>query len=145
MTTDTQKPRPIVARVILHVRVGPGLSTRAVVRIRGDAIMMPMKECRRRTTRRPGEAVAGPDAFERLVRIMKDSERLLLELQGVDARLGEARSYLAAPGSSLPLALGTLAHLKTKRSGLLTLLRSCRIAAEEVLGPLEPVEAVPMS
>ena len=51
---------------------------------------------------------------------------------------GPARAYLAEPGSHLPLALGTLAHLKARRTGLLALLRAGRIAAEAIVGPLDP-------
>ena len=110
--------------------------------------MMPTKERRRPTicrsaTCRPTDEAGGPDLFERLVRIMKENERLLLELKALDARIGAARAYLAGPGCHLPLALGNLAHLRTKRSGLLTLLRAGRIAAEAIVGPLEPAAPAP--
>jgi len=104
--------------------------------------MMPTTGCRR-TTCRPSEEAAGPDLFERLVRIMKANEALLGELKALDGRLGAARAYLAEPGSHPALALATLAHLKTKRSGLLTLLRAGRIAAEAIVGPLDPARVSP--
>ena len=105
--------------------------------------MMPTKGCRRRISDRTSEGSAAPDLFGRLVRIMKANEALLLDLKAMDARLGAARAYLAEPDSHLPLALGTLAHLKTKRAGLLTLLRAGRIAAEAIVGPIDPAGVSP--
>ncbi len=73
------------------------------------------------------------DPFGRLVRLMKTNERLFADLKALDAKVGQAKSYLLAPDSHLPLALANLARLKSKHSGLLALLRANRIEALDAL------------
>lgn len=85
----------------------------------------------------------GPDLFGRMVRVMKDHERLVIELESTNARLGRARVYLASPACHLALALTYFAHLQAKRSGLLDLLNANRIEAERILGACDPAGAPP--
>jgi len=86
----------------------------------------------------PGLETAGmgraADPFGRLVGIMKSNERLFADLRALEVKIGQAKSYLAAPDSHLPLALANLDRLKSKHSGLLALLRANRIEALVALG-----------
>ena len=80
----------------------------------------------------------GDDTFGRIVRLVKDNDRLFAELAAIHARIGRARSYLADPDCHLPLALAlaNLSRLKATHSGLLARLRSNRIEALHALGML---------
>ena len=78
----------------------------------------------------------GEDAFGRIVRLMKDNERLFADLGAIVARIEQARAYLAVPDCHLPLGLANLSRLKVKHSGLLALLRANRIEALDALGTL---------
>lgn len=89
----------------------------------------------------PADPIAGKvhetDAFGRIVRLLKDNERLSADLKAIHSQIGQARAYLAAPDCHLPLALATLTRLKSKHSGLLALLRANRIEALRALANLE--------
>ena len=80
---------------------------------------------------------APPNLFERLVGIMQENERLLLDLKAMTEKCQTARAYLASPDCNVSLALANLNRLRAKRSGLLMVLRANRIAGEELLATLE--------
>jgi hypothetical protein len=75
---------------------------------------------------------ARPDAFERLVRLLKDNERLVGELRSLGDRLMRARAYRAEPGCNVALAEAHINRLRAKHSGVLALLRANRIEAHEL-------------
>lgn len=76
-----------------------------------------------------GSTAARAGGFERLVRLLKDNERLVGELQGLGGRLARARAYRAEPGCNVPLAEAHINRLRAKHSGVLALLRANRIEA----------------
>ena len=88
---------------------------------------------------------ARPNIFERLVGIMRENERLLLDLKAMTQKCQAARAYLAAPDCNVTLALANLNRLREKRSGLLAVLRANRLAGEDLLATLEcgPLSARP--
>jgi hypothetical protein len=87
--------------------------------------------------RRPSSASPDPPAtgadssspsFLRLVRIYVQNEALLKELSRSQQGIEQALTYLGQPGANTRLGRARLAQLRRKRSGLLCLLRSNRIA-----------------
>ncbi len=93
------------------------------------------------TTRRlPLEGEAGterPNVFGQLVGLMKENERLLLDLQRMNEKCRDARAYLASPDCKVTLALAYFNKVRAKRAELLTVLRANRFAGEELLASLE--------
>ncbi|HWE35902.1 MAG TPA: hypothetical protein VG406_04960 [Isosphaeraceae bacterium] len=85
-----------------------------------------------RTCASTGGAAARPDAFERLVRLLKDNERLVGELKDLGDKLLRARAYRADPGCNVALAEAHINRLRAKHSGVLALLRANRIEAHEL-------------
>jgi hypothetical protein len=77
-------------------------------------------------TRTPADA---PDEFGRVVRLVRDNERLFAELESVRSRARRAWAHLAQPGGNAGLALVQLDRLRAKRSALLAHLRANRAAA----------------
>ena len=74
------------------------------------------------------------DVFGRLVRLVRDNERLQAELDATRARVRDAFDYLAAPNANPALALALLERLRLRRSALLAHLRANRVEARELLG-----------
>lgn len=78
------------------------------------------------------------DAFGRLVRLVRDNERLQAELDATRAKVRDAFDYLAAPNANPALALALLERLRLRRSALLAHLRANRVEARELLGHHAP-------
>ena len=76
--------------------------------------------------------------FGRLVRLVRDNERLTAELEATRSRAHRAWSYLAMPGANPALALAELERLRHKRSAILAHLRANRVAARALLGAGAP-------
>ena len=79
-----------------------------------------------------------PNDFERLVRLVRDNERLRADLEATRARARRAWAYLTEPASNPALALAQLEHLRQKRSAILAQLRANLIEARELLGGEAP-------
>ena len=77
------------------------------------------------------------DLFGRIVAIMKQNERLIADLDGTREQAAEAFQYLEKPGANRGLARAQIGRLRSKRSGLLAMLRANRIEALSILGHLE--------
>ncbi|RUL87251.1 hypothetical protein TsocGM_13590 [Tautonia sociabilis] len=74
------------------------------------------------------------DEFGRLVRLVRENERLHAELEAVRVRTNRAWAYLSEPGCNAALAMAQLDRLRLRRSALLAHLRANRIEARELLG-----------
>jgi hypothetical protein len=73
------------------------------------------------------------DAFARLAALVRSNDRLLAELKALDARLAEARAYLATPLANLQLGQAHRDRIQARRVRVLTILRANRLAAREFL------------
>lgn len=73
------------------------------------------------------------DALARLVALVQSNDRLTAELKRLDSLLKDARDYLAEPGCNLLLGTTQEARIRDKRSLVMTVLRSNRVAAREFL------------
>lgn len=76
------------------------------------------------------KAAGQPDAFGRLVGLLRDNERLVGELRILGDRMLRARAYRAEPGCNVALADAHINRLRAKHSGVLALLRANRIEAQ---------------
>jgi hypothetical protein len=85
---------------------------------------------------RPGQAPR--DDFGRLVRLVRENERLLSELDRVRGQSQRAWAYLGEPGSNPALAMAQLERLRMRRSAVLAHLRANRVEARALLGGLPP-------
>jgi hypothetical protein len=74
------------------------------------------------------------DLFEQLVSTYRRQRSLLAQLHDLNQERLRAVAYLASPTPHLALGLAHLESLKTKRHGVLTLLRANRRRAEQLLG-----------
>lgn len=84
----------------------------------------------------PGRPVL--DDFGRLVRLVRDNERLFSELEAVRSQARRAWSYFTEPGCNSALAIAQLDRLRMKRSALLAHLRANRVEARSLLGSTPP-------
>jgi hypothetical protein len=80
-----------------------------------------------------GPGVQAPNDFESLARVVRSNERLFEELGALGVNLGRARAYLTEPVCHRHLADANVSHLKTRRSGILALMRANRLEAWEIL------------
>ena len=76
---------------------------------------------------------APDDAFARLARLVASNDRELATLRTLDARMVEARAYLADPASPTALAQAYLGRVRDRREKVLAVLRANRLAAREFL------------
>ncbi len=75
-----------------------------------------------------------PDqAFARLASLVRSNDRYLAELKALNARLVEARSYLASPSANVRLGQACLDRVRAHRTCVLAMLRANRLAAREFL------------
>jgi hypothetical protein len=77
-----------------------------------------------------------PGSFGELVSLYQRNEILLRELDLVNARLGEARAYIASPACVPRLGVAYLQQLRARRKAALLLLGSNDIAARQLLARL---------
>ncbi|QDV38346.1 hypothetical protein [Tautonia plasticadhaerens] len=84
-----------------------------------------------------GEGRAGQstgDEFGRLVRLVRENERLLAELDRVRGQCRRAWAYLGEPGCNAALAMAQLERARLRRSAVLAHLRANRVEARALLG-----------
>lgn len=77
---------------------------------------------------------ANGDEFGRLVRLVRENERLLSELDRVRSQSRRAWAYLGEPGCNAALAMAQLERLRMRRSAVLAHLRANRVEARALLG-----------
>lgn len=82
---------------------------------------------------RPNHKPHLSNSFERLVRIYQDGEMLLVQMRRVNARLKQARQYLASEGCNRALGQALVDRLLSRRSWLVDRLQANRLAALAVL------------
>ena len=77
-----------------------------------------------------------PDLFGSLVNVYQSNTCLLNELRSINLKVTRARDYLSRVGSNPVLGSAHLAHLRIRRSAVLTILRANRLQADRLLaGP----------
>ncbi len=88
-------------------------------------------------------ADGGPpdDPFGRLVRLVRDNDRLIAELDALGTRIAEARAYGRRPDAHSLLAGARITQLRDRRSGVLARLRANRAVARAILGRPLPGDA----
>lgn len=82
----------------------------------------------------PTSSLRGNDgSFARLARLVVSNDRLLADLDDLDARLAEARAYLADPACNAALGRAYLEGVRGRRARVLATLRANRLEAREFL------------
>ena len=72
-------------------------------------------------------------AFARLANLVRSNDRLMADLKALDARLADAKAYLARPDANVALGRAQLERVRASRSRVLAILRANRLAAREFL------------
>lgn len=76
-----------------------------------------------------------PSDFGRLILMVRSNEHYLGQLDALNVRISQAKAQLDNARDEARVRRVYLAHLKTKRSGVLAQLRANRIEAEQILDP----------
>jgi hypothetical protein len=82
----------------------------------------------------PGDEPADANLFAQLVSAYHQQKTLTNQLRSLTVKLNNTRTYLESSTCNQTLALVNLRHLKTKRCGVLALLRANRRRADRLLG-----------
>ena len=80
-----------------------------------------------------------PNDFECLVKLVCSNERLSNHLEGLDLKIRRAKEYIAKVGCNRYLGDANLRYLRLKRSWTLTMLRTNRLEAGQILARIGPV------
>jgi hypothetical protein len=86
------------------------------------------------TCPKPADKPEGTNRFVQLVSAYHQQKTLTNQLRSLTVKLNCTRTYLESPTCNQTLAMANLRHLKTKRCGVLTMLRANRRHAEQLLG-----------